>query len=399
MKAHNVRHAVKGFALIATISVLLLLTMVAVAFLSLSALTVKTSRFEWAQEEARANARLGLMIAIGELQRDLGPDQRIAVSASLLDSNPDTLAIEGVNNEQWTGVVSSRFDQNQNGSPFTRDMDDGGLQDARNGTNFRVRDQVTNYLVSGNEGGRDKMRGARQYQDALTENLPLGQDVVEIVSRGSVRNPRDFVRVRKVVTEKPRLTPDGRTEIRPNGGYAWWVQSNNQKAHVGRSMPDAVRRFASENSFSGVNMMNKKHFNSKIGNMFAIANSYPFQSLLSNWIGAGGEDEHKTRMDQVLALENQYKLSQIPSTLGKNIESHYSEEPTVKIWNLIKGLRVERAEAELKSWKNFGKVELDLEFLKKVYDPRRKNIKVLHLLQDVGGLSAAEVDYIAKVKP
>ncbi|MDA7613424.1 hypothetical protein N8598_03925 [Akkermansiaceae bacterium] len=148
MKAHNVRHAVKGFALIATISVLLLLTMVAVAFLSLSALTVKTSRFEWAQEEARANARLGLMIAIGELQRDLGPDQRIAVSASLLDSNPDTLAIEGVSNEQWTGVVSSRFDQNQNGSPFTRDMDDGGLQDARNGTNFRVRDQVTNYLVT-----------------------------------------------------------------------------------------------------------------------------------------------------------------------------------------------------------------------------------------------------------
>ena len=256
MKAHNVRHAIKGFALIATISVLLLLTMVAVAFLSLSALTVKTSRFEWAQEEARANARLGLMIAIGELQRDLGPDQRIAVSASLLDSNPDTLAIEGVNNEQWMGVVSSRFDQNQNGSPFTRDMDDGGLQDARNGTNFRIRDQVTNYLVSGNEGGRDKMRGARQYQDALTENLPLGQDVVEIVSRGSVRNPRDFVRVRKVVTEKLRLTPDGRTEIRPNGGYAWWVQSNNQKAHVGR--PDTHRNSAIDHN-NGTGMQRMLH--------------------------------------------------------------------------------------------------------------------------------------------
>ena len=79
MKAHNVRHAVKGFALIATISVLLLLTMVAVAFLSLSALTVKTSRFEWAQEEARANARLGLMIAIGELQRALTSVSRLAL--------------------------------------------------------------------------------------------------------------------------------------------------------------------------------------------------------------------------------------------------------------------------------------------------------------------------------
>lgn len=52
--------------------------------------------------------------------------------------------------------------------------------------------------------------------------------------------------------------------------------------HLLDSMPDAVRRFASENSFSGVNMMNKKHFNSKIGNMFAIANSYPLQSRVVN---------------------------------------------------------------------------------------------------------------------
>jgi hypothetical protein len=78
----------RGFVLIAAISVLLLLTLVAVAFLSLSALTVRSSRSDWAQEEARAKARLGLMIAMGELQRDLGPDQRIALSASILDQKP-----------------------------------------------------------------------------------------------------------------------------------------------------------------------------------------------------------------------------------------------------------------------------------------------------------------------
>ena len=104
----------KGFALIATISVLLLLTLVAVAFLSLASLTVKTSRFEWAQEEARANARLGLMIALGEIQRDLGPDQRIAVSASILDTDPDSLQVDGVKNRHWMGVISSIYDQNSN---------------------------------------------------------------------------------------------------------------------------------------------------------------------------------------------------------------------------------------------------------------------------------------------
>jgi hypothetical protein len=239
MKAHNVRQAVKGFALIATISVLLLLTLVAVAFLSLSALTVKTSRFEWAQEEARANARLGLMIAIGELQRDLGPDQRIAVSASILDSNPDTLQIEGVSNRNWTGVLSSIYEQNQNGSPFTRDMSEGGLSDARNGTDYRARDYILNYIVSGNEGGKAKLQGARQYQDARTENLQVGANAIEIVSRGSARDPNDYVTVKKVVTEKLQLTPDGREEYRPKGKYAFWVSSDSQKANIGR--PDAHR--------------------------------------------------------------------------------------------------------------------------------------------------------------
>lgn len=239
----------KGFALIATISVLLLLTMVAVAFLSLSALTVKTSRFEWSQEEARANARLGLMIAIGELQRDLGPDQRIAVSASLLDRNPDTLNVDGVANQHWMGFVSSVFEANQNGSPFTRDMDSGGLQDARDGGAFPLRDQVANYFVSGNEGGREKLRGVRQYQDALTETVPPGELGIDIVSRGSVQNPQDFVRVRKVVTEKEQLLPDGTRAFRPNGAYAYWVSSNNVKANIGR--PDIHRQVAIDHATGG----------------------------------------------------------------------------------------------------------------------------------------------------
>jgi type II secretory pathway pseudopilin PulG len=257
MKAHNARQAMKGFALIATISVLLLLTLVAVAFLSLASLTVKTSRFEWAQEEARANARLGLMIALGEIQRDLGPDQRIAVSASILDTDPDSLQVDGVKNRHWMGVISSIYDQNSNGSPYTRDMDEGGVKDARNGTDFRAREQIFNYFVSGNEGGRDKLSGFREYQDARIETLEERDPKVEqIVSRGSVQSPDDFVRVKKVTTEKQQLTPDGQTEYRPKGAYAYWVSADNQKAHIGR--PDAHRNTAIDHN-SGLGMWRMLH--------------------------------------------------------------------------------------------------------------------------------------------
>lgn len=249
MNARLTRREMKGFALIATISVLLLLTLVAGVFLSLSALTVKTSRVEWAREEARANARLGLMIAIGELQRDLGPDQRISLSASILDTNPDTSKIDGVANPHWTGVVTSVFEGNQNGSPFTRDMDAGGLQDARRDEESRLRDEIFNYFVSGNEGGRRKMRGVRQYLDARTSVIPDGEEGMDIVSGGSANNPDDFVRVKKVATGKEQLIPDGRREFRSNGAYAYCAFSNNVKANIGR--PDPHRAVAIDHATGG----------------------------------------------------------------------------------------------------------------------------------------------------
>jgi len=234
MKAKAIHFQVKGFALIATISVLLLLTLVAVAFLSLSAITVQTSRSEWAQEEARANARLALMIALGELQRDLGPDKRIAVNASLLDTDPESLDIDGVAQPHWMGYVRSEYDENQSGSPFTRDDDKAGLQDARNGTNYKLENLIENYFVSGNEGGRKRIRGNRQFLDAKNDNLTEGPKTISLVGEGSVINPEDEVIVRKMETEKLQKLPNGSTEYRSKGSYAWWVTPNNQKAHIGR---------------------------------------------------------------------------------------------------------------------------------------------------------------------
>jgi type II secretory pathway pseudopilin PulG len=255
MNAHTSRLKARGFALIATISVLLLLTVLAVAFLSLSAITVRTSRIDWAQEEARANARLGLMVAIGELQRDLGPDQRIAITGAIMDSQPDTDTIDGVQNPHWTGVVSSVFEGNRNGSPFSRDMSERGLQDARNGTNFQIRSLVQNYIVSGNEGGPEKMAGGRRYLDAVTEPVPLSENTVEIVSLGSTIRPTDRVRVLKTNLSRPQITPEGVSQVRQSGAYSYWVSPNNQKAHLA---PDIHRTVGIDHN-NGTGMQRMLH--------------------------------------------------------------------------------------------------------------------------------------------
>lgn len=84
MKISKFRHA-PGFALVASVSMIILIILIAVAMLSLSRTTVLNANNTNAQNEARANARMALMFAIGELQMNLGPDQRISANAGILD--------------------------------------------------------------------------------------------------------------------------------------------------------------------------------------------------------------------------------------------------------------------------------------------------------------------------
>jgi hypothetical protein len=88
-----------GFAIIVTVSILVLLAVVAVGLLTLSTVTVRASKQGDAAAIARANARLALMLAIGDLQKSAGPDQRITARANIIGEN--------VANSQITGVWSS----------------------------------------------------------------------------------------------------------------------------------------------------------------------------------------------------------------------------------------------------------------------------------------------------
>jgi type II secretory pathway pseudopilin PulG len=131
----NLRRERKGFALITTVTILVLLSLIAIGLLSLSSVTVRSGSAELAQLEAKANARLALMLAIGELQTHLGPDQRVSAEAGILDQTPETLSIEGVYHPHWTGVWSTEWlgetGDDDNKSPWVRNDREGGLSDRR----------------------------------------------------------------------------------------------------------------------------------------------------------------------------------------------------------------------------------------------------------------------------
>ncbi len=93
MKANPSPSRPRGFALIVTLSLMILLTIIAVGLLTLASVTLRTTSRDADMATARSNARLALMLAIGELQRSAGPDQRITAPATLVDANaPEGIA-------------------------------------------------------------------------------------------------------------------------------------------------------------------------------------------------------------------------------------------------------------------------------------------------------------------
>lgn len=88
---------------------MVLLLVMALGMLSLSSISLRTSNSDSVRQEAQTNARLALMIAIGELQKTMGPDQRISARALNLANDPRVGGNVSPNTPQawWVGVAGT----------------------------------------------------------------------------------------------------------------------------------------------------------------------------------------------------------------------------------------------------------------------------------------------------
>lgn len=197
-----------AFALIATISVMVLLVLVALAMLSLSTVETRASKNSSAQAKAQANARLALMFAIGDLQKQLGPDQRISTTADQTNKpgtdGKETLAAVG--NRHWTGAYEAWLSTSTD----------------------RPSPSFKSWLISGNPALLSQLSmAATELSDSSS---------VELVGAGTLgTNTNGQVKV-------PAL--DLSIGSNTNGRMAWWVGDQGVKASLSTPPPSVGRSLA-----------------------------------------------------------------------------------------------------------------------------------------------------------
>ncbi len=232
----------QGYALISTMMILSMASLVVVSLLALVTRELASSRVHGRRAEAKANAIFAVETALAQLQKYAGPDQRITAPAGILDSNPKTEDIDGVQNPHWTGVWRTTL--NEEGDPIVRRNDRrGGLLDFRTNapinTPEKKENKVLTWLVSGNElyePEDPEFLSARKTEvrpkDSATD------DVVEVVGTGSVTEEKDRVYVRKVpIRDDMYRRPKPGEAPFAAGHYAYWVSDESTKAKINVSTP------------------------------------------------------------------------------------------------------------------------------------------------------------------
>lgn len=187
-----------GFTLIITISLLVLLTLVAIGLLSLSSVTIRSSGQGNALQEARADAKLAMLLALGDLQKSLGPDQRISFTADQLLGNTTAPLTTNQPQKHYTGAYRA-----WESSAVNRPSAPTFVQ----------------WFVSGQRADLSNREWVR--------NQPPGS-LMELVSARTAVAAHDVVRV-------PMISQNEANGSRHQ--YAWWVSDLGTKALVAAAKP------------------------------------------------------------------------------------------------------------------------------------------------------------------
>ncbi len=248
LRSRPFRHArqARGFALVITLSLMVLLTVISVGLMTLSTISLRSSSRGDAMATARANARIALALAIGELQTFAGPDQRITGTANLAgtaagvelapgaaplnnttvsNSNKGLTAVQP-GTRYWTGVWRNSNLNTPGLEIYTKTPSPTHLQ----------------WLVSGNELSATPQftPAANAFSVSADGAVADPEKAVLMVGPGSVGDTSSAAADNYVAVPLVEIAANGPAATATPGRYAWWIGDEGVKAKFNRTPSDSA---------------------------------------------------------------------------------------------------------------------------------------------------------------
>jgi len=204
----------RGFALILVFSLASIVLLLGLSLVSLTQVETASNQYDQGLRIARANARLALQMAIGDLQNFAGPDQRVTATADGART-PTTDDF----NDAVAGSSSSVYE------PFWT-----GVWDVNNATDN------PRWLVTRPLDATYTLDTGTQDVDPFASNLGSTNDRVKLVGAGTAEPEPGFtqdfhdVQVPKEPIVSDNIVGLADTEEATIGHYAYWVGDNGVKA-------------------------------------------------------------------------------------------------------------------------------------------------------------------------
>ena len=241
----------RGFALVITITLLALLVLLLVSLAGLTRVETQVADNYKNLEQARQNALAGLNIALGQLQKYAGPDQRVTSTADLAaDSAGDTWPSGGTGNPANKVSTNGALAGVQNGTRHWTAVwganESPSLAYSRTPT-----PALLTWLVSGNEQNAPEFSVAADGHIAtppavadftatpdMAVNLADATPISDVITLGgkparllvggrTAPDSAAYVVAPSVAISAHALGQDGQV---PVGHYAWWIGDEGVKA-------------------------------------------------------------------------------------------------------------------------------------------------------------------------
>ena len=225
----------RGFALVVTLSLMVLLTLIAVGLLTLSTIALRQAGASSAMAVAQNNARLALFLALGELQSQAGPDRRVTGVADLacdemgLPLNPGA----SPKNQQSVDGVDKGLTSVQPGTRYWT-----GVWESKSTDPFKEiftktpSPEIRQWLVSGNESLSAQNRITPNDSTYAVNSDGSTSDAaksVVLVGEGTAGDPSTATLDRYVAVP---LVPIKGKNNKIEGRYGWWIGDEGVKARI-----------------------------------------------------------------------------------------------------------------------------------------------------------------------